>query len=351
MLTKSSPTSRASSPLFAENARRLPKSHQLLPGHRSPPIDGGCDEWTDHVLHCWSHGCATADMAHPTIEISPSDIVRRRAVTCHGMAAETIQCTSRDRVEYRFRASMHLLVVYEEGERSDGETFVDGLPRSTLRNFARKLTFVPAGHEYHEWHEPRAHTRLMYFYFEPAKLKLHSELGIGDISFVPRLFFEDATLRHTALKLRSLIERPALGDQLYFQALGLVLVHELARLNCGTPSIQHQVRGGLAVWQERIVTGYIEEHLAERIDLGTLAHLVRLSRFHFCRAFKKSFGMPPHRYQINRRLEHAKLLLAEPAVSVTDIGLKMGFSDTSAFSTAFRKATGISPTGYQRNIG
>jgi AraC family transcriptional regulator len=61
--------------------------------------------------------------------------------------------------------------------------------------------------------------------------------------------------------------------------------------------------------------------------------------------------MPPRRYQINRRLEHAKLLLAEPAVSVTDIGLKMGFSDTSAFSAAYRKATGISPTGYQRNLG
>ena len=350
MLTKSSPTSGDSSPLFAENPPRLPKSHQLLPGYRSPPIDGGCDEWTDHVLPCWSHGCATADMPHPTVEISPSDIVRRRAVTCHGMAAETIRCTSRDSVEYRFRTSMHLLVVYEEGERSDGETFVEGLPRSTLRNFARKLTLVPAGHEYHEWHEPRAHTRLMYFYFDPAKLKLHSELGIGDISFVPRLFFEDATLWHTASKLRSLIERPASGDQSYFQALGLVLVHELARPNHGTPSIQ-PLRGGLAGWQQRIVTGYIEEHLAERIDLGTLAQLARLSRFHFCRAFKKSFGMPPYRYQINRRMEHAKLLLAEPAASVTDIGLTMGFSHTSAFSTAFRRATGISPTRYQRNLG
>jgi AraC family transcriptional regulator len=61
--------------------------------------------------------------------------------------------------------------------------------------------------------------------------------------------------------------------------------------------------------------------------------------------------MPPYRYQINRRMEYAKLLLAEPAVSLTDIGLTMGFSDTSAFSAAFRRGTGISPTGYQRNFG
>jgi AraC family transcriptional regulator len=166
----------------------------------------------------------------------------------------------------------------------------------------------------------------------------------------PRLFFEDATLWHITLKLKSLIERPASGDQPYFEALGVVLVHELVRLNCCTPSIQAQVRGGLAAWQQRIVTAYIEEHLAERIELATLAQLVRLSRSYFCRAFKQSFGMPPHRYQTNRRMEHAKLLLAKPACSVTDIGLTMGFSDTSSFSAAFRKATGFSPTGYHRNL-
>jgi AraC family transcriptional regulator len=60
--------------------------------------------------------------------------------------------------------------------------------------------------------------------------------------------------------------------------------------------------------------------------------------------------MPPHRYQTDRRMEHAKLLLAKPA-SITDIGLTMGFSETSSFSAAFRKATGFTPTGYQRNLG
>jgi AraC family transcriptional regulator len=51
-------------------------------------------------------------------------------------------------------------------------------------------------------------------------------------------------------------------------------------------------------------------------------------------------------------MEHAKLLLlAKPAFSVTDIGLTMGFSETSSFSAAFRKVTGFTPTGYQRNLG
>ena len=55
---------------------------------------------------------------------------------------------------------------------------------------------------------------------------------------------------------------------------------------------------------------YIEEHLAEQIPLKTLAQLVRLSPCYFCRAFKQSFGVPPHRYHSARRIEQAKALLA-----------------------------------------
>ena len=79
--------------------------------------------------------------------------------------------------------------------------------------------------------------------------------------------------------------------------------------------------GGLAAWQQRIVTTYIEEHLAEPILLATLAELARLSTYHFCRAFKQSLGLPPHRYHTSRRIDHAKTLLAKPAPSVTEIGM------------------------------
>jgi AraC family transcriptional regulator len=69
-----------------------------------------------------------------------------------------------------------------------------------------------------------------------------------------------------------------------------------------------------------------------------------------CRAFKQSVGEPPHRYHNNRRIEHAKTLLANPAASVTEIALKLGFSETSSFTTAFRRATGITPTAYCRSL-
>jgi AraC family transcriptional regulator len=281
------------------------------------------------------------------VKIYPADIVNRRAVSSRGMAAEIVQATRRDKFECRFRAPVHLLALYDRGRRRDGETFVEGLPRSTLRDPRRKLTFVPAGHEYYAWQDPHILPRVAYFYFDPAKLVIDPELDFAETSFAPRLFFEDAALWGTALKLMSLIENSPSTNRPYFDALGAVLAHELVRLNSGTPSSVPPVRGGLAAWQQRVAVAYIEEHLADQIPLAQVAQLVRLSPHHFCRAFKQSFGMPPHRYHSSRRIERAKALLADPSLSVTEIGLRLGFSETGSFSAAFRKATGLTPTGFR----
>jgi len=121
-------------------------------------------------------------------------------------------------------------------------------------------------------------------------------------------------------------------------------------LDAWTIGMRPRVRGGLAGWQQRIVTSYIEEHLSEQIPINMLAQLVRLSPYYFCRAFKQSFGVPPHRYHNNQRIELAKTLLADPMRSVTDIGLMLGFSETSSFTSAFGKMTGLTPTAYRRSL-
>jgi AraC family transcriptional regulator len=284
------------------------------------------------------------------VEIKPCDAVKRRAAAWEGMAGEIVQVTKHERVEFRFRAPRHLLVVHEQGVRREGDSFVEGLPRSALRDIKRKLTVVPAGHEYYERHDPRSLARVVFFYFDPEKMPTHSEADRAGAALAPRLLFEDATLWNTALKLTRLVEDAASDSRPYFEALGVVLAHELVRLNAGEPRIEVPARGGLAPWQQRIAAGHIEEHLAEQISLATLARLVRLSPYYFCRAFKQSFGLPPHRYHTKRRIEHAKVLLARPQPSVTDIGLTVGFSETSSFTTAFRRTTGLTPTAYHRSL-
>jgi AraC family transcriptional regulator len=264
------------------------------------------------------------------------------------MAAEFVQVTRHETMEFSFCAPCHLLVVYEEGERREGDTRVEGLPPSTRRNLRGKLTFVPAGHEYYERYEPCVFARVVYFYVQPETIPTPVERVHADAALAPRLFFEDATLWDTALKLKRLL---GTDNRAYLDALGVVLAHELVRLNAGYERIEAPARGGLAPWQQRMVTSYIEEHLAEQISLATLAQLVRLSRYYFCRAFKQSIGEPPHRYHNNRRIEHAKTLLANPATSVTEIALELGFSETSSFTAAFRRATGMTPTAFCRSLG
>lgn len=271
------------------------------------------------------------------------DTVKRRTRAWEGMVVEVVEATKQARLEFHYRGPRHLLVVYERGVRSGGDTCVEDLPRSKLRDMTRKLTFVPAGRAYHEWHEPRAPMRVVRFYFDPARMPTPAPLA-------PRLFFEDASLWDTALKLRQLIDNGDVDDIHYLEALGMVLAHELVQRTAEAPRSEAIAKGGLAAWQQRAVTAYIEEHLAEPISLATLARLVRLSPFYFCRAFKQSLGLPPHRYHCNRRIEHAKLLLAQPAPSVTDIGRIVGYAETSSFTTAFHRATGITPTGYRRTV-
>ena len=101
-------------------------------------------------------------------------------------------------------------------------------------------------------------------------------MGVAPAPLAPRLFFEDATLWNTALKLKTLIESASSDNSSYVKALGAVLAHELVRLNGGLPRVEGPVRGGLAAWQQRTVIAYIEEHFAEQISLDALAKLVRL---------------------------------------------------------------------------
>jgi AraC family transcriptional regulator len=187
-----------------------------------------------------------ADPIHRAVEVYPSDIATRRSAAWDGMAAEVVRATRRGKLELRFRAPLHLLAVCDRGMRSDGDTFVEGLPRSRLHDLTRKLIFVPAGHEYREWHEPRVLTRIVYFYFDPARMPSRSKGAAEPAPLVPRLFFEDAALSNTALKLKRLIENSGAESGPYFGALGAVLAHELIRFNAGASRVEAPAKGGLA---------------------------------------------------------------------------------------------------------
>jgi AraC family transcriptional regulator len=281
------------------------------------------------------------------VKFSPPDMVRRRKATWEGIRGDTVEITRLDRFEYGVKSPFHVLIASERAERADGETVVEGFQKSTQREFSRKLSFIPAGHCFHGWQDPRVLTRCTYLYIDPAGPLVDPELRFSEIEFLPRLFFFDRDIWETALKLKTQVENP--GSTGYAEALGLVLAHELVKLHRGA-SVVTTFRGGLAGWQKKKVADYIEEHLEEEISLQELADIAQLSRYHFARAFKQSFGIPPHRYHMSRRMERAKTLLEAPARSVTEVGMMLGFAETSSFTTSFRRSVGLTPSDYRRSV-
>lgn len=285
---------------------------------------------------------------HPTVSITPSEPVKRLGIGWRWWFSESIHLPVGNRIEFRFQGSRHLLALYNEGARKSGETSIDGLSSSKLRGSEHRLTFVPAGRAYREWYETASTAQVTFLYFDPVALHKSDDSKIG---LAPRVYFEDQLVWETASKLKKAIESAETNCAPYLEALCGVLAHELSRSDHDLVREPTPVsRGGLAGWQKRVVVEYVEEHLGEQVCLLKLAELARLSVHHFCRAFKKSFGIPAYQYQVQRRMEFAKSRLADRAVSITDIALSLGYAQTSSFSSAFRKATGWTPTDYRREF-
>jgi AraC-like DNA-binding protein len=86
---------------------------------------------------------------------------------------------------------------------------------------------------------------------------------------------------------------------------------------------------------------------AEPLGVDDLARAARLSRAHFSREFRRTFGESPHAYLLTRRLERAAALLRNTDRSVTDICFSVGLQSVGSFTTSFTRTYGLSPTAYR----
>ncbi len=85
----------------------------------------------------------------------------------------------------------------------------------------------------------------------------------------------------------------------------------------------------------------------EPLDVDDLARAAGLSRAHFSRQFRRTFGESPHAYLLTRRLERAAALLRGTDRSVADICLSVGLHGVGSFTTSFTRLFGVSPTAYR----
>ncbi|MBA3709699.1 MAG: helix-turn-helix transcriptional regulator [Planctomycetes bacterium] len=173
----------------------------------------------------------------------------------------------------------------------------------------------------------------------PTRLRLRPD----DITSFHGLFMELVSSHHDPQPTARLT---AAGALLRLVAAGLRLVHELpAERKSGVlaPLVGDDTMAAR-------VQSWIDEHLADRITLATLARVAKLTPTHFAAAFRKQTGISPMHFVRCRRVEVSRTLLAAGDRPVEEVARAVGYPDPFHFSRVFRQHVQVSPSDYRDSI-
>ena len=251
-----------------------------------------------------------------------------------------------------FRRDSHTLMIFDRGSFVEGEKWVGGDRVATSGPLDVGVDIVPAHAEFQAWAGPGSNVGCTLISIVPdgfdeavgtswsSPAALRPSIGLRSDLLLPLA----ARLRHLSRP-----ENATTGDRSYLESLCMVLCREvLLAQDEGHATRLMRPTGGLSSRAQRLVKDFMHDNLDRKIDLPELAALAGVSQFHFARAFKVSFGTPPHKYLLNLRLRKAAELLRDTRNSITDIALSVGFSCSSEFARAFRQAMDCTPREFRQ---
>jgi AraC family transcriptional regulator len=201
------------------------------------------------------------------------------------------------------------------------------------------------------WHRRAKPSEYVNLHLDPALLQqLAIDYGLSPkIAIEHRVIFQDPTILHVAQLLKAEVVNGGVAGGLYVESLRNLLAVHLLRNHTQAlvkPTVEVAHLDGLKLKQ---LKDYIEDHLADELEIATLAELIPMSQFHFARAFKTATGTPPHRYIMQRRIERSKVLLSVTRLSAVEIAYQVGFANQSHFSAQFRKSVGLTPKQFRES--
>ena len=178
---------------------------------------------------------------------------------------------------------------------------------------------------------------------DPDSVRLHFDGG-----------FRDPLIERIARAVHSEIVEPAPAGKMLVEtlaaALGVQILRQHSNLERATISLPN-ARGALDPRRLQRIVEFIDAHLSEDLSVETLANEACLSPFHFARAFKAATGTAPHRYLTDRRIEHAKALIAEGRLPLVEIADVCGFSSQAHLTRWFKRIVGTTPGAYRTTLG
>ncbi len=218
--------------------------------------------------------------------------------------------------------------------------YIPSLRTSVMDLQSDPVCWVGAGFDYVHYHVPKAGL--------DAIARDHGTEPAGSYKFA--ICEHDIVVAQLTQYVLPLIGSRDWIGSLALDQFSLILGAHVLRTYGGLPPLGAAKRGGLAPWQGRRAAEMISESLDGRIHLSDMARECGLSVSHFTRAFRKSFGMSPYRWLLQRRIDRAKSLLATSDLPIADIALRSGFSDQTAFTRAFGRVVGDSPARWRRVV-
>ncbi len=209
------------------------------------------------------------------------------------------------------------------------------------------ITFIPAGSSSH-W-DIYGPMEIVQLYLSPELLdEVAQECPGPTKSLVESTVRSDKT---TSMLLEMMLRSsgdPAYLGALYRQQSASLIAVQIVKTHSEHTMMTSKASGGLSPKVLRMSLERLSSENEDDFSLGALAGAANLSRFHFCRAFKRSTGLTPHEWLRQRRMEQAMSMLRNLSMSITDIAGVLGYATLTAFSTAFKRHTGQTPGEWRR---
>ncbi|MFS2099413.1 helix-turn-helix domain-containing protein [Variovorax sp. Varisp85] len=142
--------------------------------------------------------------------------------------------------------------------------------------------------------------------------------------------------------------QPGEASTLFVDHLALALKAHVLHAYGGAAGVANADSRGLAPWQERRAKAFLMAHLASDVSLAEVARECGLSRSHFSKAFKQTFGQAPHAWLVAQRVDAARRLLRQPDLPIAEIAATCGFADQSHLTRVFSAHIGTPPARWRR---
>jgi AraC family transcriptional regulator len=239
----------------------------------------------------------------------------------------------------------HALAVHRNHTK---ESYVWPGARRPVSGTAGFLDFIPAEFPFSVgWTEP---FEVISLNISPAFVSEFVQPAGASLKFKEDAGFEDPLLAHLLLNLDSEMNAGNPSGRLYAESISAAALAQLIRTHACAPPKLGVPKGSLPLNRLRRLVEYIDANLHRQISLAELAGIAEMNVFHMLRTFKVTLGVPPHRYILQRRVERAKALLRNRALSISEIALGCGYAEQSSFTRAFQKVTGAAPAFYRNSV-